>query len=176
MAMTPEARAAQSAKMKAAWEKRKAEKEIPPDAIQEAMANTPLAEVIPNVIPIPANHVPAVSDNSYDPARIIVQVDWQHLPMLEAQKFYACLKTEFETAGRILNARSMEASAGYQCFMCKRHFSGQPKFTDHSYVDPETGLSPRVDCCGELCVINYNAMRINQRHERDVARAAEERG
>lgn len=174
--MTAEQKAAQSERMKQRWANKK--KDPPADpAIQEAMAKVPMNAVAQtsNVIPIPENHTQAIDSNLIEPSRIIVQVNWQNLSMLEAQKFYACLKTEFETAGRILNARSMQATSGYQCFMCKRHFSGQPKFSDHSYIDPTTGLSPRVDCCGELCVINYNAFRINQRHEKDVARAAEER-
>ena len=108
-------------------------------------------------------------------SQIAVDVDWERIPIQDGQKFYAELKNEFERAGRILNARSMERISGYTCFMCKKHFQGNPGFTDFSYTDPQTGLSPRIDCCGELCVINYNDMRINQRHQRDVARAQQER-
>jgi hypothetical protein len=175
------AKATKSAYMKKWWADRKAGKtsELPQDAaIKEAMAKTPMNAVIPATakVPIQMSQPVLVTSEAIAPARVIVQVDWQHLPMLEAQQFYACLKTEFETAGRILNARSMERTSGYDCFMCHKHFNGQPGFTDHSYTDPATGLSPRVDCCGELCVINYNAMRINQRHQRDTARAQQERG
>ena len=185
MPMTEEARAAQSAKMKASWAARKASKENAPpkieagrmseQAIQEAMAKTPMnavAEVPQTIKVVKVEPPPPVSL----PDHIDIEVDWDNISMLMAQQFYAHLKSEFERAGRILNARSMSRLSGFECFMCHRHFPGDPKFSDHSYIDPKTGLSPRVDCCGELCVINYNAMRINERHEKDVQRAKEERG
>jgi hypothetical protein len=182
--MSPEARALQSAKMKESWIKRKAEKgQVSADpALREAQAKVPMnapiergtmvAEVKDEAIPTEALPVrPAYFADNH----ITVEVDWEHLPMTEAQSFYAYLRSEFENAGKILNARSMERTAGYMCFMCKKHFNGNPGFTDHSYQDPATGLFPRVDCCGELCVINYNAFRINQRHQRELAKAASER-
>lgn len=107
---------------------------------------------------------------------ITIKVDWDTLPMPEAQQFYASLKSEFEKAGKILNARSNAHFEGYTCFMCKKHFNGNPGFTDHSYRDPVTGLSPRVDCCGELCVINYHKLRIDMRTAQNIKQGAEERG
>jgi hypothetical protein len=186
--MSPEAKAAQSEKMKAAWAKRKAAKEVPADpAIQEAMALVPMngvaekidrwtGEPLPDVKELQKKMTETIKRGIEHPSNINIEVDWDHLPMPEAQQFYAHLKSEFEKAGRILNARSMARISGYTCFMCKNHFEGDPKFTDHSYVDIETGLSPRVDCCGELCLIKYNAMRINQRHELDMKRAEAQRG
>lgn len=179
MPMTEEAKAAQSEKMKAAWAKRKAAKqaaEVPADpAIREAMAKAPMNAVVER---IPAQLVVTHDQGDSDVfvnQGIVVIVNWEKTPMPEAQRYYAQLKEEFEKAGRILNARSMERVSGFTCFMCHKHFDGNPGFTDHSYIDPATGLSPRVDCCGELCVINYNSFRINQRHQKDLARAAEER-
>jgi hypothetical protein len=96
--------------------------------------------------------------------------------MSEAQKFYAHLKSEFENAGKILNARSNERTAGYDCFMCHQHFNGNPGMTDHSYTDPKTGLTPRVDICGELCVIKYHKMRIEMRTQTNLQQAAAQRG
>lgn len=187
--MTVEQRAANSLRMKERWLKKKAEAgEIPSDpAIREAMAKVPMnAPVeIQNPRQIPVN-VPICDKCGkvflecrcsvlHGSGQIAVDVDWHRLPMPEAQQFYAQLKTEFERAGKILNARSMERTSGYTCFMCKKTFQGNPGFTDFSYIDPQTGLSPRVDCCGELCVINYNAMRINERHQRNIVRAQQER-
>jgi hypothetical protein len=176
MAMSPEQRTATSLRMKEKWQKKKAEAgEIPTDpAIREAMAKVPMnavAEVSTHEI-FRGEPVPLIR---LLPSTIAVDVDWEHIPMQEGQQFYAHLKAEFERAGKILNARSMQRTSGYTCFMCKKHFDGNPGFTDHSYVDLKTGLSPRVDCCGELCVINYNAMRINERHQRNVAQAQQER-
>lgn len=104
---------------------------------------------------------------------ITVQVDWEHIPILEGQFAYGILKAEFEKAGRILNARSMEHLEGYTCFMCHKTFQGRPGFVDHSYLDPKTGLAKLVECCGELCVINYNKYRIQLRleHNLEVAEA-----
>jgi hypothetical protein len=178
MAMSPEQRTATSLRMKEHWQKKKAEAgEIPTDpAIREAMAKVPMNAPIETHTSVVSLHVTGpIRDQLIEPSRILVLVDWEHIPMQEGQQFYAHLKAEFERAGKILNARSMARTTGYTCFMCKKHFDGNPGFTDHSYVDPKTGLSPRVDCCGELCVINYNAMRINERHQRNVAQAQQER-
>jgi hypothetical protein len=185
MPITAEERTLRSLRMKESWQKRKAAAgEVPTDpAIREAMAKVPMnSPAEPPKIhfvgtePVsPLTGSPAENWTDHLPSHIDIEVDWEHLPMQEAQQFYAHLKSEFERAGRILNARSMERTSGYTCFMCKKHFDGNPGFTDHSYVDPKTGLSPRVDCCGELCVINYNAMRINERHQRSMARAQQER-
>lgn len=176
MAITAEERAARSLRMKEMWQKKKAAAgELPTDpAVLEAMAKVPMNSPQP-VSHAPEPHSPDEIKTSLDGGHIVVLVDWEHVPLQRGQEFYAQLKAEFERAGRILNARSMERTSGYTCFMCKKFFTGNPGFTDYSYTDPETGLSPRIDCCGELCVINYNAMRINQRHARDVARAQQER-
>jgi hypothetical protein len=180
MAMTPEQRTASSLRMKDRWQKKKAEAgELPVDpAIREAMAKVPMnAVAIPkdSVIDLPRPLPGAIITYDGDRPPIDIRVDWEHVSMMEGQQWYGVLKTHFERAGKILNARSMERTSGYTCFMCKKHFDGNPGFTDHSYVDHKTGLSPRVDCCGELCVINYNAMRINERHQRSVAQAQQER-
>ena len=162
--------------MKEMWQKKKAQtEELPTDpAVREAMAKVPMNAVV-TTLPVATTVTVSPAYDPLDVTSISVNVDWDRIPLLDAQQFYAHLKEEFERAGRILNARSMQRVAGYTCFMCKKHFDGNPGFTDYSYTDPASGLSPRVDCCGELCVINYNAMRINQRHQRDVARAQQER-
>jgi hypothetical protein len=178
MPITAEERIKRSLRMKEQWIKKKAEAgELSADpAIREAMAKAPMnavASTEPGLLPV-SYHIPN-GKADYEPNHITIEVDWEKTPMQEAQQFYAHLKNEFERAGKILNARSMERTSGYTCFMCKKSFQGNPGFTDFSYIDPQTGLSPRVDCCGELCVINYNAMRINERHQRAVARAQQER-
>jgi hypothetical protein len=178
MPITAEERTLRSLRMKNYNLKKKAEAgEVPADpALREAMAKVPMNAPIENYTSVVSLHVTGpIRDQLIEPSKILVLVDWEHLPMQEAQQFYAHLKSEFEKAGRILNTRSMERTSGYTCFMCKKHFNGNPGFTDFSYTDPKTGLSPRVDCCGELCVINYNAMRINERHQRSIAQAQQER-
>jgi hypothetical protein len=178
MPITAEERTLRSLRMKESWQKKKAQTgEAPADpALREAMAKVPMNGPVETHTNVVSLHVTGpIRDQLIEPSKILVLVDWEHVAMSEGQQFYAHLKSEFEKAGRILNARSMERTSGYTCFMCKKHFDGNPGFTDHSYVDPKTGLSPRVDCCGELCVINYNAMRINERHQRSIAQAQQER-
>ena len=179
MPITAEERAARSLRMKEMWQKKKAAAgELTTDpAVREAMAKVPMNAVVTTNVPTSVTFatVELIETHGENHTWIDVHVDWANIPLGEGQQFYAQLKAEFERAGRILNARSMERTSGYTCFMCKKFFTGNPGFTDYSYTDPETGLSPRIDCCGELCVINYNAMRINQRHARDVARAQQER-
>lgn len=106
---------------------------------------------------------------------INIVVDWDNIPMPEAQQLYAQIQAEFNRAGRILNARSMARYEGYTCFMCHKQFKGNPGFTDLSFISPETGLMVRVDCCGELCVIRYNEKRIEMRIKKNLAQAELER-
>jgi hypothetical protein len=182
MGMSAEARAAASERMKAMLAKKREKKSAVDPALQEAMAKQPIRSSanVPDTanstgLPPVTFHVPE-GQSQYVPNSINVAVDWERTPMPEAQTFYAHLKAEFEKAGKILNARSSERTMGYTCFMCKKHFAGNPGFTDYSYRDPDTGLSPRVDCCGELCVINYHKFRIDMRLAENVKRGAEQRG
>lgn len=179
MPMSDAARAAASERMKAMLAKKREKKSAVDPALQEALAKAPiLSDSVPETEPIKMSA--PLSDplkwEGADVQSINVNVDWEHIPMPAAQTFYAHLRAEFEKAGKILNARSNAHFSGYDCFMCKKHFNGNPGFTDYSYRDPETGLSPRVDCCGELCVINYHKFRIDMRLAENVRRGAEERG
>jgi hypothetical protein len=97
-----------------------------------------------------------------------ISVDWEKLPMPEAQQAYAQLRKEFEKAGFILNQRSMPAADGYTCFMCKKFHLGLARGTDFSYVNPQTGLMQPVSICGELCWIHYQELRIKERKEREL--------
>lgn len=176
--LTPEQRAERSARMKRLHAEGKMKHKDP--ALQEALAKAPMN--MPQVVLSqaeaavpPATHNPQAPNGSAAKPLITVSVDWQHIPMLEGQLAYSILKAEFEKAGRILNARSMERHEGYTCFMCHKAFKGRPGFVDHSFLDPLTGLAKLVECCGELCVINYNKYRINLRLEKALAQAELER-
>ena len=108
-----------------------------------------------------------------------VEVPWNTMPMLEAQKWYAKLKDEFEKAGAILNARSCaEHEEGYICFMagkegaCKKGVirTGRPAGIDSSHKNPKTGLMEPVRICSERCWILYQGMLIQERRERELGR------
>lgn len=172
--MSEAARAAASERMKAMLAKKRAAKADP--ALQEALAKAPIAGVITGNSGVYVTEIGHWPEKGVELNHIVVQVDWEKTPMPDAQQFYAHLKAEFEKAGKILNARSMATVSGYTCFMCHKHFNGNPGFTDHSYIDPATGLSPRVDCCGELCVIHYHKMRIDQNLARRLQQASDQRG
>jgi hypothetical protein len=186
MGMSAEARAAASERMKAMLAKKREKKSAVDPALQEAMAKQPIRSAanekgidteayggLPGEVTVyPAGKIP----RNIPMSSIDIKVDWEHIDMPSAQQLYAHLKAEFEKAGKILNARSSERTMGFTCFMCKKHFAGNPGFTDYSYIDPATGLSPRVDCCGELCVINYHKFRIDMRLAENVKRGAEQRG
>jgi hypothetical protein len=105
------------------------------------------------------------------PWEITVDVDWNGLPMDEAQAAYAILRKEFEKAGSVLNARSMPVPGSYICFMCKKTHLGEPRGKDYSYRNPETGLMQVVEICGELCWEHYNRLRIAERKEREMRTA-----
>jgi hypothetical protein len=172
MAMSPEARAAASERMKAMRAKKQAEKADP--ALQEALAKAPFANTTVTskaTAGPPKQMLDQVLKIDHD--SITVSVDWQNLPMQQAEAFYAILKNEYEKAGKILNSRHSAEHDGYYCFMCRKHFSGRPGMTDLSYQDPKTGLFPRVDLCGELCVVNYHKLRIDMRTAKHIDEARE---
>jgi hypothetical protein len=99
---------------------------------------------------------------------IVVSVNWEHLPILEAQQAYAMLKKEFERAGFIINQRSMPEPGSYTCFMCKNTHLGEPRGKDYSYTNPKTGLMEVVEICGEACWLAYQGLRIRERKEREM--------
>jgi len=103
---------------------------------------------------------------------ISIRVDWEHLPMQQAQTAYASLRKEFEKAGSILNARSMPTPGTYKCFMCKQTHVGQPRGTDYSYINADTGLMEPVLICGEKCWLDYQRLRIKERREREMPQSA----
>ena len=172
---TPEQRAAASERMKLLHAQGKMQHKSKDPAVQEALAKVPMN--MPQVVPTSPAAVPPTephpSNGTAAEGVITITVDWQAVPIPEGQLAYAILKAEFEKAGRILNARTMERLEGYTCFMCHKHFQGRPGFVDHSFLDPDTGLAKLVECCGELCVINYNKYRIELRlaHNLEVAEA-----
>jgi hypothetical protein len=181
MPMSEAARAAMSERMKSLnadrLAKKAAEKPKEPgnNPLQEAMAKVPTRGAVTFGDPILpkeqiAEVIPMVQ-GSYGPPQIIVNVDWHGISMAEAQGLYAHIKAEFEKAGKILNARSMAEKDGYTCYMCKKQFGGRPGMTDYSYRDPDTGLFPRIDLCGELCVIRWHQFRIDQRRDRFIQEA-----
>jgi hypothetical protein len=103
---------------------------------------------------------------------ISIDVDWKELPMQEAQIAYAQLRKEFEKAGSILNSRSMPTPGTYKCFMCKQTHVGQPRGTDYSYINADTGLMEPVLICGEKCWLDYQGLRIKERREREMPQSA----
>ena len=179
--MSPEARAAASERMKAMRAKKKAEKEAAPvdPALQEALAKAPFITQIgedngQRVVQPPIQPLDQVL--AIESPAIRVSIDWQNIPIAQGESFYAILKNEFEKAGKILNGRHSAEQDGYTCFMCHKHYAGRPGMTDLSYQDPKTGLFPRVDLCGELCVVNYHKLRIDMRTAKhlDEAKALQE--
>ena len=98
---------------------------------------------------------------------IVVDVDWNHLPILDAQEAYAVMRKEFEKAGQILNDRSMPAPGSYKCFICQITHPGDPRGKDLAYEDPETKLRVPVEICGEACWLKYSDYRIKERSFRN---------
>jgi hypothetical protein len=180
MGMSPEARAAASERMKRMRADQKAKKADP--ALQEALAKAPFITASANGIDLdaiakfPGKIQPLDQVLAIESPAIRVSIDWQNISISEGESFYAILKNEFEKAGRILNARRSAEQDGYTCFMCHKHYAGRPGMTDLSYQDPKTGLFPRVDLCGELCVVNYHKLRIDMRTAKhiDEAKALQE--
>jgi len=112
------------------------------------------------------------------PSALFIDVDWQNIPMAEAQGLYARMKDAFEVAGRILNARAMPEGEFYVCYMagkpkcCKAGtlFRRPARFRDYENGprDPKTGLVTPVEICGENCSIRYNDLLITARRERNM--------
>jgi hypothetical protein len=173
--MSPEARVAASERMKKMRAEQKLKKADP--ALQEALAKAPFVTETTTRGPVSSATIqPLDQVLAIESPAIRVSIDWQNISIAEGESFYAILKNEFEKAGRILNARRSAEQDGYTCFMCHKHHAGRPGMTDLSYQDPKTGLFPRVDLCGELCVVNYHKLRIDMRTAKhiDEAKALQE--
>ena len=119
---------------------------------------------------------------------IMVNVDWQNLPLQLARTAYEQLSKEYETAGKILNERATtKVGEQFSCFMAGRPgccilgkaYSGMPRFTDLAYKAPRgghkdlltgqitpEGLAVRVDLCSETCYHRYNELKIAERRAR----------
>jgi hypothetical protein len=126
---------------------------------------------------------------------LVVDVDWERIPLPEGQVLYAALKSAFERAGGILNARSTRGDGKWICFMSDRkrmdpqgNFTlpsdcqtrgvvhqapERPRFTDYSRTDSKTGLMVVVHCCSELCAIRYNEMTVAERREKYAPKRGE---
>ena len=120
----------------------------------------------------PNGDVTSYRDSAGSRWNIEIDVDWQSLPMEHAQTAYAELRKEFEKAGRILNERAMPTPGNYTCFICKKTHAGDPRGTDYSYINPETGLMEPILICGELCWLRYQEFRIGKRREAQMPRSA----
>jgi hypothetical protein len=103
------------------------------------------------------------------------------MPMLEAQDWYERLKQEFEKAGKILNARSVNNwENGWVCFMagkpnaCAKGIvrTGKPAGIDNSYTTPR-GKFVQVLVCTMRCWELYQAQRIDERRQRELDEAEE---
>ena len=98
---------------------------------------------------------------------ITVKVDWAHIPMQEARLAYAELKSQYEQAGVILNARSMGEAPEFTCFICKKTHPGRPAGEDNAHKDPDTGLLAPVKICGTICWEKYQVLLFEQRRDRN---------
>jgi len=119
---------------------------------------------------------------------IMVNVDWQNLPLQLARNAFEQLSKEYETAAKILNERATtKPGEQFSCFMAGKPnccqigkvYSNMPRFTDLAYKAPRggykdlrtgqitpEGLAVRVDICSENCYMRYNEVLIAERRER----------
>jgi hypothetical protein len=109
-----------------------------------------------------------------------INVPWETLDILEAQRWYAVVRAEFERAGTILNARRCaENLDSFVCFMageegaCKPGIvhKGRPIGIDYAHKNPKTGLLEPAMICSERCWVLYQAKMIAERRERELQRA-----
>lgn len=108
------------------------------------------------------------------------EINWQTLPMAEAQQLYAKLKDRFERVGKILNARAMASTQieFYECFMAgrdkccakgtKHRMPARGTDYENGHKDPKTGLVTPVLICSENCWIRYQGLLIDERRERNL--------
>ena len=177
MPMSVEQRAAASERMKTMRANMKAKKEAAKTdpALREALAKAPFVADLKTNGGTPHAVQPLDQVLIIEAPAIRVSIDWQNIAIADGQSFYAILKSEYEKAGKILNSRLMAEKEGYTCFMCHKYHMGRPGMTDLSYQDPKTGLFPRVDLCGELCVVNYHKLRIDMRTAKHISEAEAQR-
>ena len=123
---------------------------------------------------------PAISIAPVPGVPELIHVDWQNIPMPDAQILYAQLKESFEKAGRILNARAMAATQVefYECFMAgkakccakgtQHRMPARGTDYENGHKDPKSGLVSPVLICSENCWIRYQEVLINERRDRNL--------
>jgi hypothetical protein len=111
-------------------------------------------------------------------AALVIDVDWNGLPMQDAKNLYSELQRQYEAAGKILNARAMTegTSEFYECFMAGKDkccpkgnkYRMPPRGQDYEngVKDPRTGLVTPVRICSENCWIRFQDLLIKARRDR----------
>jgi len=110
---------------------------------------------------------PPVPPREPDAPQFIIAVDWEHLELPEAERWFGKLRAELDKAGRILNQRHSEPQF-YPCKTCGKMIrDGEEKGRDNSYINPKTGLSEPARLCNEICWEKYQSKRIEERRKRN---------
>jgi hypothetical protein len=162
MAMSPEKRAEQGERARKMWAERKAKKlnSTPPER----------GKFDPKEEQQPANQPPPspAKVNGVQPPQIIVEVDWDNLPIEVAQSAFSILQKHVEYAGKVLNARTTRRP-DKECWNCHKPMpDGKEAFKDDGYHDPKSGLIIPIRCCSEVCYIKYSEMRIRERRDKFI--------
>jgi hypothetical protein len=103
---------------------------------------------------------------------ITVDINWNTLTMLEAQQAYAQLQKEYQHAGEVLNARSMNRGDTFECFVCHTVHDRPARYKNNAYKKPGETLQTVVECCGERCSIIFENQIVTERRERNIAERA----
>lgn len=158
MPLTAEQREASKARMDALWAKRRAEGWTNPNKGRKRKH----AETVPRGRrPAPHaedNNEPSVPVVASAPV-IDIRIDWNTIPLTQAQNLFGKLKTELDKAARAMNQRLSDRPSfpcsGPGCGTLIK--DGEEKFKDCAYV-------PARYICSEKCYMAYQQVEMQRRH------------
>jgi hypothetical protein len=98
-----------------------------------------------------------------------IHVDWDSIPLTEAQRLFGLLRDTVNHAGKILNNRLMEPKTspcgGSSGAGCGKLISDlEAKGSDASYTNSQ-GLIEKILLCSELCWNGYQRKRLDDKHK-----------
>lgn len=153
MPLTAEQREASKARMDALWAKRRAEGWINPNKGRKRVEKPARGRR-----PAPQVEVEEAPEVASAPV-IDIRIDWNTIPLTQAQNLFGKLKAELDKAARVMNQRLSDRPSfpcsGPGCGILIK--DGEEKFKDCAFV-------PARYICSEKCYMNYQQVEMQRRH------------
>ena len=155
MPLTEQQRQASKERMDALWAKRRAEGWTNPNKGRKRKKPKPRAPVMDSRRAAPEE----IKAEDFAVPVIDIRIDWNTIPLTQAQNLFGKLKAELDKAARVMNQRLSDRPSfpcsGPGCGTLIK--DGEEKFKDCAFV-------PARYICSEKCYMNYQQVEMQRRH------------